>query len=53
MLLIALALLAAAWIVLAVAILGVCRRAAAGDRALAAMRTAAFERDLSRLVPLA
>jgi hypothetical protein len=53
MLLIALALLAATWIAVAVTILGVCRCAAAGDRALAAMRTAAFERDLSRLVPLA
>jgi hypothetical protein len=53
MLLIALALLAAAWVAAAVTILGICRCAAAGDRALAAMRTAAFDRDLSRLVPFA
>ncbi len=53
MLLIALALLAAAWVAVAVAILAICRGAAAGDRALATMRAAAFERDLSRLVPFA
>ena len=53
MLLIALALLAAAWVAVAVTIVGMCRGAAAGDRALAAVRAAAFERDLARLVPLA
>jgi hypothetical protein len=53
MLLVALTLLAAAWVAVAFAMLGICRAAAAGDRGLAAMRAAAFERDLARLVPLA
>ena len=53
MTLIVLALLAAAWVAVAVTVLGMCRGAATGDRALTATRAAAFERDLARLLPLA